>query len=146
MGWPPRASVECTDHILVYGPSKPSSRPSIGGWLCPHCFIGWLGRETRYRPVDRSADMLWIVSRAFFLRSSGSAQLCWWLCKRLLYVDHMRHVWSGTIRGLSEGCVWRVGRISPCMVYIDSNHRDSRIWVTICLVVVFTYLINGIIF
>jgi hypothetical protein len=27
----------------------------------------------------------------------------------------------------------RVGQIFPYRVYIDSNHRDSRIWVTACL-------------
>jgi hypothetical protein len=27
----------------------------------------------------------------------------------------------------------RVGRVFSCRVYIDSNHRDSRIWVTTCL-------------
>jgi hypothetical protein len=26
--------------------------------FAPHCFIGWLGRETGYRPVDRSAIVL----------------------------------------------------------------------------------------
>jgi hypothetical protein len=31
-----------------------------------HCFIGWLGRETGYRPVDRSTGVLWIVSGALF--------------------------------------------------------------------------------
>jgi hypothetical protein len=37
--------------------------------------------------------------------------------------------WSGPIRGSSVGCVWRVGQVFPCRVYIDSNRRDSRIWV-----------------
>jgi hypothetical protein len=31
-----------------------------------HCFIGLLGRETGYGPVDRSAGMLGIVSGALF--------------------------------------------------------------------------------
>jgi hypothetical protein len=26
--------------------------------------------------------------------------------------------------------VWRVDQIFPCRIYIDSNHRDSWIWVT----------------
>jgi hypothetical protein len=116
-----------------YGPNKPSSRPSIDAWLCLHCFIGWLGRETGYGPVDRSADALWIVSGALFLGSSGFAQLCQWLIKgyhvrglptesvRRAYVD-----WRGKR-------TWHVGRVSPCRVYIDSNHYDSRIWVTACL-------------
>jgi hypothetical protein len=37
---------------------------------------GWLGRETGYRPTDRSIDVLWIVSGALFLGSSGAAQIC----------------------------------------------------------------------
>jgi hypothetical protein len=32
---------------------------------------------------------------------------------RLLYVDHVRYVWSRTIRGLSVGCMWRVGQVFP---------------------------------
>jgi hypothetical protein len=47
----------------------------------------------------------------FFLGSSGPTQLCWWLCKMLLCVDHVRYVWSETIHGLSVGCMWRVGRV-----------------------------------
>jgi hypothetical protein len=36
-------------------------------------------------------------------------------------------VWSGTLRKLSVESVWRIDRVFPCMVYIDSNHHDSRI-------------------
>jgi hypothetical protein len=36
-------------------------------------------------------------------------------------------VWSGTLRESSMESVWHVDRVFPCMVYIDSNHRDSRI-------------------
>jgi hypothetical protein len=127
-------------HTGIYGPSKPSSWLPSDAWLCPHYFIGWLGRETGYGPADRSAGVLWIVSGALFLGSSGPTQLCWWLCERLLYVDHVRYVWSWTIHGLSVESVWCVGRIFPCRVYIDSifpcrmyinsNRRDSKIWVT----------------
>jgi hypothetical protein len=49
--------------------------------------------------------------------------------ERLLCVDHVRYVWSETIRRLSMGCVWCVGRIFPYRVYIDLNHYNSRIWV-----------------
>jgi hypothetical protein len=55
-----------------YGPSKPSSRPSTEGWLCPHGFNDYLRRETGYRPVDRSAGVLWIMSGALF---SGAVAL-----------------------------------------------------------------------
>jgi hypothetical protein len=36
-------------------------------------------------------------------------------------------VWSGTIRESSVESVWRVDRVFPCRVYIDSNCRDSQI-------------------
>jgi hypothetical protein len=36
-------------------------------------------------------------------------------------------VWSGTIHESSVKSMWRVDRIFPYRVYIDSNHRDSRI-------------------
>jgi hypothetical protein len=131
MCWPPRASIERTDRILIYVPSKPSSRPSTGGWLCPHYFIGWIGRETGYGPTDRSAVVLWIVSGALFLKSSGPAQPCWRLHERLLYVDRVRYVCLRIIRGLSVKSVLRVGQKISCMVYIDLNRRDSRIWVSL---------------
>jgi hypothetical protein len=36
-------------------------------------------------------------------------------------------VWSGTIRELSVENMWRVDRVSPYRLYINSNRRDSRI-------------------
>jgi hypothetical protein len=81
--------------------------------------------------TDPWRSVLWIMSTAIFLESSGSVHRCWRLCERLLCVDHMRCVWFRTILGLSMGCVWRVGRIFPCMVYIDLNRRDSWIWVSL---------------
>jgi hypothetical protein len=90
-----------------------------------HCFIGWLRRETGYGPTDRSAGMLWIVSGALFLRGSDSVQLCRWLVKGC-------HVWgppTGSVRWAYVDwcgkCTCHVGRVCPCRVYIDSNHRDS---------------------
>jgi hypothetical protein len=56
--------------MLVIWASKSSSLPSIDVWFCHHCFIGWLGRETVYRPMDRSADVLWIVLGAVALLNS----------------------------------------------------------------------------
>jgi hypothetical protein len=50
--------------------SKPSSLSLTEAWL-NYYFIGWLGRETGYRHTNWSAGMLWIVSGALFLRSSG---------------------------------------------------------------------------
>jgi hypothetical protein len=93
---------------------------------------GGFGREAGYGPMDHSAGLR-VVSGALLLGSSESIQICWRLCERLLYVDHMKYVWSWTIRGLSVESVWRVGRVFPCKVYINSNRHDSRIWVTACL-------------
>jgi hypothetical protein len=75
--------------------------------------------------------VLWIVTGALFLRSSGIQSNLSMTHERMLCIDHVRYVWSRTLRGLSLGCVWRVGRGFPCRVYIDSNRRDSRIGVSL---------------
>jgi hypothetical protein len=36
-------------------------------------------------------------------------------------------VWSGTIHESSVESMWRVDRVFPCRVYIDSNRRGSQI-------------------
>jgi hypothetical protein len=71
--------------------------------------------------------VLCIVLGALFLGSSGICLNLSASHERLIYVDHVRYVWSWTIRGLSVGSVWRVGRGFPYRAYIDSNRRDSRI-------------------
>jgi hypothetical protein len=45
----------------------------------------------------------------------------------MLPTQTMGGVWFGTIRESSVKSVWRVDRVFPSRVYIDSNHRDSRI-------------------
>jgi hypothetical protein len=65
------------------GPVNRCSQTKINARLCPHCFNGWLGRETGWGPVNRSADGLGIMSIALFLGSSGPAQLRWHLYERL---------------------------------------------------------------
>jgi hypothetical protein len=74
MGWPLQASIERTNHMLVFmGPvSLVAYCRQMFGFL--HYFIGWLGRETGYGPVNRSAGVLWIMSGALFLKSSDSIQ------------------------------------------------------------------------
>jgi hypothetical protein len=98
-----------------------------------HCFISWLGRETGYGPADRSSGVLWIVSGDLFLGSSDSVQLCRWLVKGC----HVRGPPAGSVRQAYVDwrgkCTCHVDRVFPCRVYIDSNHRDSWIWVTACL-------------
>jgi hypothetical protein len=73
---------------------------SLVGGHAP-CFIGWLRREIRYGPADRSIGVLWIVSGALFLESSGMHPNLSASREGLLYVDHMRYIWSWTIRGMS---------------------------------------------
>jgi hypothetical protein len=131
-GLSPRASTERTCRMLVYGPNKLSSLPSTEGGFTSTASMVASGRETRYGPVDRSAVVLWIVSGALFLRNSGSVHHCWWLRERLLYTVRVRYIWSTAIHGPSVEILWRVGRVFPYRVYIDSNHRDSQIWVTAC--------------
>jgi hypothetical protein len=114
-----------------HGPDKPSSQLSTEGLICPHCFNGWIGRETGYGPTDRLAVVLWIGSGALFLRSSDPAQFYWRLHERLLYVDYARYAWSRVIREPSMESVWHVGWVFPCRVYIDLNHHDSQIWVSL---------------
>jgi hypothetical protein len=114
-----------------YGPGKPSSMLSIDVWLCP--VLHWLAqRETVYGPADRSAGVLWIMSGALFLRSSDSIQLCRWFVKGC-------HIWglpTGSVRRAyvdwREKCMCYIDRVFPYRVYINSNRRDSRIWVTTC--------------
>jgi hypothetical protein len=77
--------------------------------------------------VDRSADVLSIMLGAIFLKSSGIHLNLSAARERLLYVDYVRYIWSRVIRGPSMKNVWRVGRIFPCRVYVDSNCRDSQI-------------------
>jgi hypothetical protein len=101
----------------------------IFGFL--HCFIGWLERETRYRPTDWSVGVLWIVSGALFLGSSDSVQLC----RRLMKGCHIRGLPVGSIRQAymdwHGNHMCRVDRVFPYKVYIDSNRRDSRIRVSL---------------
>jgi hypothetical protein len=100
--------------------------------LCP--LLHWLVRErswvwTRGSVSRRAVDC---VGSPFF----GSSGICPNLSpsrEGLLHVDHVRYVWSWTIHGLSVRSVWCVSQVFPYRVYIDSNHRDSRIWVTACL-------------
>jgi hypothetical protein len=47
------------------------------------------------------------------------------ICERLLYVDHVRYVWSRAICGLSVESVWRVGQVFP------TECTSIRIFVTL---------------
>jgi hypothetical protein len=72
--WTYRSHVSDMSPISLVSPA--CDRYVNRGCLYPHCFNGWLRRETRYGPTDRSAIVLWIVLGALFLRSSGSVHHC----------------------------------------------------------------------
>jgi hypothetical protein len=74
--------------------------------------------------MDQSVGVLWTVSGALFLGGSGIRPNLSVAQERLLYMDHVRYVWSMAIYGLSMKSVWCIGQLFPCMVYIDLNHRD----------------------
>jgi hypothetical protein len=57
MGWPLRASIEHTDHMLVYAHSKPSSLSSIEAWLKPTTSLAER-REIEWGPTDQLAGEL----------------------------------------------------------------------------------------
>jgi hypothetical protein len=95
--------------------------------------LQWLSWERNWggsrRPLSRAER--W--SREYFFSGAVvSVQPCRWLVK------------GCRIQGLPVGSVrqtyvdWRgkrmchVGRVFPCRVYIDSNRRDSQIWVSAC--------------
>jgi hypothetical protein len=71
-GLAPRASIECTDHMLVYKPDKSSIMLSTEGDFTPTASMVASERETGYGPTDRSVVVLWIRLGAFFRRSSDS--------------------------------------------------------------------------
>jgi hypothetical protein len=52
------------------------SKYSTEDGFTPHCFNGWLRRETIYGPADRSTVVLWIMSGALFLRSNDFVHRC----------------------------------------------------------------------
>jgi hypothetical protein len=65
------------------------------------CFIGWLGRETGYGPVDRSAGVLGIVSRA--VTPSNYVGGSW---KVATYGDRPQEAYAGcTWTGVGSVCV-----------------------------------------
>jgi hypothetical protein len=65
--------------------------------------------ETRRSVSRRARD---VIGNSFFSGSSGIRPNLLVTHERLLYVDHVRYVWSETIRRLSVGCVWCIGRVS----------------------------------
>jgi hypothetical protein len=109
-----------------YGPSKPSSLPSIESGFTPTA--QWLAQERNWVRTCGSDGRRAIDC----VGSPFSREM--WLCSSLLMTAQrvaicgpreIRMVldYTQTERGK---CVC-VGWVFPCRVYIDSNHHDSRI-------------------
>jgi hypothetical protein len=114
-----------------YGPGKPSSQPSTGAWLKPTDSMSFLGEKLSW--VPRATQPGWEVeSGTLFSGAIVSVQPYRWLVKGC----HVQGPPAGSIRRAYVD--WRgkrtyhIGRVFPCSVYIYSNCRDTRIWVTAC--------------
>jgi hypothetical protein len=107
-------------HVGVMGPVKWCSQTATDAWLCSHCFNDWLGRETGWGPVNRSADGLWIMSGASFSKAVALLNYVG------IYTKGCR-VWL--IMSAYVSCVSDFSN----RIYINSNCHDSRIWVIACL-------------
>jgi hypothetical protein len=127
MGWPLRASFERTDRMLVFmGPVS-----LVAG--CQH-MLSFAPTASLVGSGEKLGTDLWfsqptccgLCQEPFF---SGAVALLNYVgdWETLLYVDHVRYVWSWTIRGSSVRSVWRVGRVFPCRVYINLDRHDSWI-------------------
>jgi hypothetical protein len=116
-------------HADVMGPVNHYSLLSTDVW--PLILLQWLCWERNW-VVD-----LWISQptccglccEPFLSRAVGSIQWCWWLAK----VCHVRGLLEESIRlayvDYRGRCTCHVYQIFSCMVYIDSNHHNSHIWV-----------------
>jgi hypothetical protein len=84
MGWPPRATIESTNHILVYGPSKPSSLSSTEAWIKPTASLVGLGEKLGTDPRIGQLVCCGLCREPFFSGVVGSVQICRRLTKGLL--------------------------------------------------------------
>jgi hypothetical protein len=67
MGWTPRASIERTNCILVYGPSKPSSLTSTEGGFTPIASMIGLGEKLGTDPWIRQSSCCGFCREPFLL-------------------------------------------------------------------------------
>jgi hypothetical protein len=86
------------------------------------------GRENEVTQDDSQASMSLVAKtssrcRRPVLTSWGLAKIC--------YTCTTCDVWSETMRGSRVESVWHVVHVFPCRLYIDLNHHDSRIWVSL---------------
>jgi hypothetical protein len=128
MGWVLWASIECIDRMLVLWAQQADVAVSpLGQNLSPllqGCREGggmrWL--EMMTRPVCLRSPRLLPGVEAYFVLVGTSERLP---------MRTTGDVWSETICKLSVESVRHVDRVFSYRVYIDSNRRDSRIWVSL---------------
>jgi hypothetical protein len=103
--------------------------------ICLSLLFHWLCWDKNW-VVDLWIGQLvcWGLCREpFFSGAVWSVQRCWWLAKGC----HIRKLPVESVRVAYMDWRWKqichVYRTFPYKVYIDFNHRDSRIWVTTCL-------------
>jgi hypothetical protein len=86
-----------------------------------------LGEKLGGRPMDQSARVLGIMSGALFLRSNRVRPTLVMVSERLSHMRTARRKRTCGVRGLAWEAYVSCVSDFPCMVYINSNHRDSRI-------------------
>jgi hypothetical protein len=113
-------------HAGVMGPVSWYS--CVTTWLkplSPTPRLSWGRRnevtKTTVEPVCLRSPRLLPCVGAYFVLVGTSKRLPTWTTW---------DVGSGTLHVSSVESVWHVDWVFPCRVYINSNRRDSRIWVT----------------
>jgi hypothetical protein len=112
MGWPREQVLNVPIACRRYGPSKSSSLPSTDGSFTLTASMTVLREKLGTNSMIVQPTCRGLCREPFFW-SSCSVHRCWRFRERLLCIDRVRYVWSGTICGLSVGCVWHVGPVSP---------------------------------
>jgi hypothetical protein len=104
----------------------------LGACLRPPASLAGSGEKLGTNPWIGQSACCGLCQEPFFSGAMGSIQIC----RRLVKGCHVQGLPAGSVRWAYVD--WRgkhtyhVGRVFPCRVYIDSNRRDSRIWVTAC--------------
>jgi hypothetical protein len=115
-----------------YGSGKPSSWLLTEGGFTPTTSMASSGEKLGMDSRINQSTHCGLCREPFFL---GAVSLS-------IVVDDFTkgcHIWGLPVGSVRQAYVdwrgkrtYRVGQVFPCRVYIDSNRRDSRIWVTAC--------------